>query len=426
MDGKFATNITAAYSTGVVRWRNAAKNPAEAQMWMSETAASGLAPYYHFIGSEDGFGEDRRWQKPGKDFFLWHAKHEAHFKTRRSIANIGVVIGQSTQVLYPGPSTAHSRTYMRDTTHGIYETLLTGRFAFDFVHEDRLEAERISKYRALLLPNIAMLSDRQCDQIREYVRGGGSIMASFETGLYDEDLKPRGDFALGDLFGISKAGQVVGTNGNAYYSRIERQHPILDGFANTNWIPGAQNRIPLKPVHDAVLTVVPGFVNYPPELAYPPVSHTDEPAVVLRESGSSRTAYFPGDIERTYWLTGHGDLLRLMHNTIRWITGDERMVSVEGEGLVELFAWETVPGYAIHLLNYTNPNAQHGWMSSVYPLGPQTVSLKLPPNVRPKSVELLRPGQESLQSVPFHLEAQTLRFTIPSVQDYEVAAITIA
>jgi len=427
LDDKFSANVTAAYSTGLVRWRNAAKNPAEAMMWMNETLASGMTPYYHFIGAEDGFGEDRRWQKPGKDFFLWMAKHDAHFKTRRSIANIGVVMGQSTQVLYPGPATSHSRTYMRDTTHGIYETLLIGRFAFDFVHEDRLEPERLGKYRALLLPNIAVLSDRQCEQIREFVRRGGSIMASFETGLYDQDRNPRADFPLGDLFGIGKAGNVVGTNGNAYYSRIERQHPILDGFANTNWIPGAQNRVPLKPIHDAVLTVVPGFVNYPPELAYPPISHTDEPAVVLRESGSSRIAYFPGDIERTYWLTGHGDLLRLMHNTIRWITGDERVVSVEGVGLVELFAWETAPGYAVHLLNYTNPNAQHGWMRSIYPLGPQTVSLKLPAGVRPKSVELLRPAQSvSAQTVPFHLDDQTLRFTIPSVQDYEVAAITIA
>ena len=73
-------------------------------------------------------------------------------------------------------------------------------------------------------------------------------------------------------------------------------------------------------MQNPILTVVPGFVRYPPELAYPPVSHTDEPAVVLREIGSSRTAYFPGDIERSYWLTGHGDLLRLLHNTIRWIT----------------------------------------------------------------------------------------------------------
>jgi hypothetical protein len=421
LDGKVAANVTAAYSTGAVRWRNAAKNPAEAEMWLNETLASGMVPYYHFIGSEAGFGEDRRWQQVGRDYFRWTAKHDAHLRTRRSIANIGVVIGQTTQLFYPGPAMARSHNYMRDTTYGIYEALLAGRFAFDFVHEERLEPERLAGYKALLLPNIAVLSDRQCDQIREYVRRGGSLMASFETGLYDEEMKPRADFGLADLLGIARAGDVVGTNGNAYYGRIERQHPILAGFTNTNWIPGAQNRVPLKPVPDPVLTVVPGFVNYPPELAYPPVSHTLEPAVVLRESGASRIAWFPGDIEHSYWLTGHGDLLRLMHNTIRWITGDERAVGVEGDGFVEIFAWETAPGYAVHLLNYTNPNADHGWLRSVYPLGPQTVSLRLPPGVRAKSVDLLRGGQ----SVPFRMEAQTLSFTIPRVGDYEVAAITV-
>jgi hypothetical protein len=426
LDGKFAANITAAYSTGVVRWRNASKNPAEAQMWMNETLAGGLALYYHFIGSEDGLGEDRRWQKVGSDYFQWSAKHDAHLLARRSIADIGVVMGQSTQLLYKGPATAQCRTYMRETTHGMYETLLRGRYTFDYVHEDRLDPEHLSKYRVLLLPNIAMLSDRRCQQIRDYVQSGGSIMASFETSLYDENLKLRSDFGLADLLGVTKAGDVIGTNGNAYYARIEHpnatpHHPILDGFSNTSWLPGSQNRIPLKPVADPILTVVPGFVQYPPELAYPPVSHTDEPAVVLRETGSSRIAYFPGDIERTYWLTGHGDLLRLMHNTLRWLTRDERIVHVEGDGFVEMFAWETTPGYAIHLLNYTNPNAHHSWMQSTFLLGPQTVRMKLPSGVKVKSIELLR----TEQSVPFHAQAEILRFTIPRVEDYEVAAITV-
>jgi hypothetical protein len=421
-----AANVTAAYSTGAVRWRNATKNSAEAKMWLNETLASGMVPYYHFIGSEAGLGEDRRWQKVGTDYFQWTALHDAHLKTRCGIANIGVVMGQSTQLLYKGPAAANSRFYMRETTHGIYETLLRGRFAFDFVHEQRLDPESLSKYRALILPNIAMLSDHQCQQIRDYVHSGGSLMASFETSLYDENLNPRPDFALADLLGITKADDAIGTNGNAYYAQVEKpnspnQHPILTGFTNTNWLPGAQNRLPLKPVLQPVLTVVPGFVQYPPELAYPPTPHTNEPAVVLRETATSRTAYFPGDIERTYWLTGHGDLLQLMHNTIRWLIHDETPVHVQGEGFIELFAWETAPGYAIHLLNYTNPNAHHGWMQTTYPLGPQTVSLKLPTGAKVKSVDLLHAEQK----VPFHLEAETLRFTIPSVEDYEVAAVTL-
>lgn len=422
MDGKFAANVTAAYSTGIVRWRNLSKNPAEAKMWLNETLASGMALYYHFIGSEDGFGEDRRWQKVGAEYFQWAAKHDRHLTPRRSLANIGVLMGQSTQLLYQAPAVTHARGFMRETTHGIYETLLSGRFAFDFVHEDRLEPERLSKYRALVLPNVAMLSDRQCQQIRDYVNSGGSILASFETSLYDENLQPRPDFGLADIFGTSKAGEVIGTNGNAYYGRIERSHPILEGFANTHWLPGAQNRVPLKPVEDPVLTVVPGFVQYPPELAYPPTPHTNEPAVVVREKGSSRIAYFPGDIERTIWLTGHGDLARLLSNTIRWITRDEAMVHVGGAGFLEMFAWETNPGYAVHLLNYTNPNAHHGWMNSVYALGPQVVSMKLPSGVEAKSVELLRAGT----SVPLRVESEVLRFTIPRIDDYEIAAITVS
>jgi hypothetical protein len=422
LDGKFAVNVTAAYSTGNPGWRNASKNPAEATMWLNETLASGMTPYYHFVGSENGLGEDRRWQKVGVDYFSWTAQHDAHFTTRRSIANIGVVIGQSTQLLYPGPATVRTRAYMHETTQGIYDALLRGRFAFDFVHEDRLEPERLSKYRALLLPNTAMLSDHQCQQITAYAQSGGSIMASFETSLYDENLDRRADFGLSDLLGIHKAGDVIGTNGNPYYARIETpSHPILGNFANTDWFPGAQNRLPLKPVPSPVLTVVPGFVRYPPELAYPPVAHTDEPAVVLRESGASRTAFFPGDIERTWWITGHGDLLRLIHNTIRWITKDERVVHVEGDGFLEMFCWETTPGYAVHLLNYTSPDAYHGWMQSTYALGPQTIRLKLAQDVRVKSVELLRAGR----NLPFHFESQMLQFTVPRVEDYEVAAVTV-
>jgi hypothetical protein len=426
LDSKVAANVTAAYSTGSPGWRNVSKDPFEARMWLNETLASGMVPYFHFVGAENGFSEDRRWQEIGAEYFRWTARHDAHFTTQRSIANIGVVIGQSTQLLYPGPGSVRSHAYMHETTQGMYDALLQGRFAFDFVHEDRLEPERLAKYRALLLPNVAMLSDRQCQQLREYVHSGGSLMASFETSLYDEDLKPRADFGLADLMGVSKAGDVIGTNGNAYSARIEasnggQTHAILEGFSKTNWIAGAQNRVPLRPTENPVLTVVPGFVRYPPELAYPEHPHTNEPAVVLRESGASRMVWFPGDIERTYWLTGHGDLLRLLHNAIRWVSHDESVVHVDGAGLIEMFCWETSPGYAIHLLNYSNPSAQHGWLRSINPLGPQKVTMRLPSGINVKSVELLKAGQSPL----FGFQNQILQFTITSLEDYEVAAITV-
>jgi hypothetical protein len=143
---------------------------------------------------------------------------------------------------------------------------------------------------------------------------------------------------------------------------------------------------------------------------------------VVRESGSSRTAWLGGDVERTFWLTGHGDLMRLLHNAIRWLTHNESPVSVEGPGFLEMFCWETRPGYAIHLLNYSNANAFHGWLQSVDPIGEQRVAIRLPAGVSVKSVELLKVEH----TTPFHFEDQLLHFTVPSVVDYEVAAITTA
>lgn len=414
--GKMSTNVTAAWSTGVPRWRNVYKSPQEEQMWFDQTLASGMAPYHHLIGGENGMGEDRRWLEPAQKYFQWMSRHDTHFINKRSIANVGVVMGQRTHLFYKPPRGAAIREYM----DGLYYALLEGRFFFDFVHEDKLTPQDLAKYSALILPNTALLSDRQCEQLRAYVAAGGSLLATFETSLYDERNQRRLDFGLADVFGIRKTGEAIGTVGNAYLARIEDpRHPILRGFTNTHWIPGAENRIPVAPVDNPPLTVVPGFVAYPPELSYPLQPHTTEPAVVVRQAGGSRLVYFPGDIERTMWHSGHTDLARLLQNSIRWIAGPTPPVTVDGPGVVELFAWETQAGFAVHVLNYTNPAMHRGWLRTFYPIGPQKVRMFVPKGRHVTRVELLR----AEITIPFTSVNGAVEFTIPRVVDYEVAAL---
>jgi hypothetical protein len=419
-NGKMSANVTGAWSTGPVRWRNVNKSIPEARMWMNETLASGMVPYHHIIGGEDGLGEDRRSLAPAREFFQWTARHDAHFINKRSICNVGVVMGQRTQLFYKPPQGVSTPEYM----DGLYYALLEGRFLFDFVHEDKLAPEVLEKYSALVLPNTALLSDAQCAQLRAYAESGGSLLATFETSLYTERNQPRADFALGDLFGIHKAGAVIGTNGNAYAARIERKHPILSGLdaMDTHLLAGAEHRVPVQGVGAPILTVVPGFVAYPPELAYPQPARTDEPAVVVRESGKSRLVYFPGDVERTMWRSGSTDLSRLLQNAVRWVSGGQQQASVEGDGFVELFAWETQAGFAVHVLNYTNPAVHRGLIRKFYPIGAQRVIMQLPPGRRVTRLELLCAGKD----VPFQVRGNTISFVIPGVVDYEVAALHAA
>src|SRR5581483_2377751 len=104
--------------------------------------------------------------------------------------------------------------------------------------------------------------------------------------------------------------------------------------------------------------------------------------------------------------------------SIRWILRGKQPVTVTGEGAIESFAWETEAGFAVHILNYTNPAMHRGWIRDFYAIGPQKVRMKLPPRRRVTRVELLR----AEVNVPFHVSAGTIEFTVPKVVDYEVAA----
>ena len=185
-------------------------------------------------------------------------------------------------------------------------------------------------------------------------------------------------------------------------------------------VPGVLGQgLPVRAKGEPILSVVPPYTAYPPELSYAPVDRTAEPAVVAREPGASRLLYFPGDLERTAWRSGHTDLTRLLQNSVNWLTRGERPVAVTGDGLVECFAWETGPGFAVHLLNYTNPNLHRGWLRRHYPIGGQEVSVSLPPGRSVSRVQLLRAESD----IPFRQQGAVVTFRIPQVQDYEVAAM---
>jgi hypothetical protein len=414
MKGRTITNVTGAYANSQPLWRHTAKSPVEATMWMAQTTASGMVPWYHWLG---GAPEDQRWRAPGRDFFQWIAKYQPHFVNRRPVANLAVVFSQRMNASYNPPGGGSASDFLQ----GMYYALLEGRFLFDFVHEDDLDPQTLKKYAAVILPNVALLTDTQCRQLREYGHAGGGLLATFETGRYDGAGARRQELGLADVFGANVAGDIQGPKGNSYYARIEQRHPILSGFEETQLLPGAEYRLPVKTRLPQILTVVPPYPAFPPEMVYARTPKTDEPAIVMTEDGLSRRIWLPGDVDRSFWRSGNGDLSRLLRQAVRWVSKDRAPVRVEGSGLVELFAWQTEPGFAVHILNYTNPSFARGWFRETYPLGPQTVKLELPEDVKVRKVQALRAGTD----LKYKLRGQTLEFTLPGVRDYEIAAVEV-
>jgi Hypothetical glycosyl hydrolase 6/Beta-galactosidase trimerisation domain len=425
MDGRTITNVIGSYSTSTPLWRHASKPAAEATLWMAQVTASGMVPWYHRLG---GASLDNRWRETGRAFYDWLAANESDFRNRRSLANIAVLYPQSTIAFYCSNGTRERRLNgepidSTDYLQGLYNALLEGRLVFDFIHQENLTPEALEPYKALLIPNAAYLRDSECQAIRRYVASGGSLLATFETSLYNEWGVRREDFALSDVFGVHVAGDAVGPFRNSYM-HIHRSHPIVETFKDTEILPGTEFRVPvshLKP-ESTVLSLIPHYPAFPPEMVYPRIPKTEEPTAVFRQgAGSSgNVVYFPGDIARTAWKSGNPDLSRLIASSINWLMKNQpRPATVDGAGLLELFAWETEPGSAIHILNYTNPNTMRTFIRHFYPTGPLHVVVRVPEGKRVSTVRALRAGR----SLKFEQANGVVTAVVPSVSDYEVVAL---
>ena len=68
---------------------------------------------------------------------------------------------------------ARARETVENHILGYYQALIEGRIPFEMVHDRIMDAAAIAPYKVLILPNIAALSEAQCGQLREFVRGGG-------------------------------------------------------------------------------------------------------------------------------------------------------------------------------------------------------------------------------------------------------------
>ena len=417
--------VTASYTrSGSVAWRQVADTSSEPEFRMAQTAAAGGIVWYHWLGLEQGFQQDRRWQNPGRQFLNWHARNDRHFHNQRSLSTVAIVASSRSTTLYDSPTTQDKTDHME----GVYALLVAARIPFDFVHEEDLNEERLARYSVLILPNVALLSDLQAKALEKYVARGGSLLATFETGLYDETGKPRPDFALGTLFGISRVGgrrrseaKTSDPMTSVHLQSIKQRTALTAGFEDTEWIAGPTWSIPLAPVPNPTMTFINPYPVYPPEAVYPRQAPTDAPSMVLRESGRSRLAYLAGDMDASYWRLDNVDLERQLTNAVSWLVGDNNPIQVTGEGLMEVIGWETEPGFAIHMLNYNGPNAFRGRMRKPVRLGKQMLRIQLPKDVKIRTASLLRAETK----VEFKQVGRTVELTVPSVGIYEVVALEV-
>ncbi len=415
LGGIFSVGLTEPY-----RWKDSVQREEEIRIWVAEGTANGMRPWFTKFS---GVLYDRRWLNTVDKIYQVHYRNEKYLRNTAPMARVALVFSEGTGHY----GTESWQKNNRDHAMGLYQALIESRIPFEMVNDRMMDAEHIQPYRLLVLPNIATLSDEQCDQLRRFVYDGGSLVATFETSLYDQDGNRRKDFGLADLFGASYDGGVEGPMKNSYLrlqrdSENNRFHPVLKGLEDAYRIINTIHMVKVKSTSSLPLpvTLIPGYPDLPMEHVYPRIPDTDIRGIYLNDTGKGRIAWFPGDIDRSFWQVMSTDHGRLIRNTIRWALNEEPVVKVKGPGIIDITTWRQAHSMTIHLVNLTNPHMMKGPFRKFYPVSLE-VSIKIPGDVKAGKIQLLVSGQ-----VPsYEYSEGKITLEVPNILDHEIIGIDL-
>jgi hypothetical protein len=391
LGNKAIAGITSVGVEEAYRWKDSVQSGDEIRLWMADGVAHNLRPWVVKFNAKP---IDKRWMPVVEKFYGWHYRNQKYLRNEKSLAEVAIVYSQQTAAYY-GVDQAAAK--VENPGLGYYQALVEGRVPFDMVHDLLLDSDHVDRYRVLILPNIAALSDRQCKQLSDYVARGGSLVATHETSLYNEWGVRRKDFGLADLFGASYDGKVDAQVHNSYLN-IEKDprdgtyHPLVRGLENATRIINGVNWVHVKattPQRYSPMTLVPQYPDLPMEEVYTTSTHTDTPGVFVRETGKGRVVYFPFDPDRTFWdvlSVDHGAILR---NAVAWAMKGEQPLTVTGRGMVDVSLWAQKDSITAHLVNLTNPMTMKGPVRELIPSPPQKVQVRIPKGKSVKAVKFL-------------------------------------
>ncbi|MEV5963744.1 family 10 glycosylhydrolase [Kribbella sp. NPDC051952] len=346
------------------RWKDSVAPGEETKTWIVDGFAHGALPWFTKFNASIA---DNRWVQPVVDAFNLHAQVEPVLKDLRVTAEVALLDPTRTGQLHAGD---------QDHEDGFYQALVEARIPFEFVSDQLMSAERLSPFKVILLANAEQLSDEQCTILREYVETGGSLVAAYQSSLYDEHGDARADFGLADVLGVrlSEPSRRIQNN----YIALMDEHPLNAGFEGTTRIIGGTHILGVEADGVIPFRFIPDFPDLPMEEVYPREA-PDRPAVVCTENANGgRTVYFPFNLGAIFWEALQSDHGRLIANAVGWALGKAPEVTVEGAGLVDVAVHRGDSGVAVALVNLTNPMAMRGPIRETLPLPPQRVSVAVP------------------------------------------------
>ncbi len=398
-----------------IPYRFSAEQPGLIGLHLAQTLAHGCNPYIYVVGTTDQ--PDRKNFKLAGTIMAFHERYQDVYAGLRSSAEVALVTSTRTAERY-GKSDAHSR--VTKPFRGAFRMLIESHVPFDILrHEQLLEkaaAGELDRYRALVLPNIACLSDREAEALDAYVARGGGLVATHETALYDEEGRRRQSFALQSLGAADVLAREPRMR-SAYFWVDRREELPGEEFELTNTVllDGEYLYVALREGAERGLRLIPPSRYGPPEKTYWEIE-TDHPGIIWRQHGRGLTVYFPWQPDRLFYDLSIPEHRQLMGAAVERALGGRLQVETNAPPQVEVAVGRNAAGQTVvHLVNYSG----HQDRSFHDPLEIRDirVRLRLPEHVTQARAAWLN------RSLEVHSQDGVCEFVVPQLGLLEMVAL---
>lgn len=336
---------------------------------------------FYCIGRLDNL-EDRLVLQNVKEVFQFHKQHEKYLHH--------TVSGNQVLLLHDGLSNSEYQ--------GLYEILTENHILFDVMeHECINTAEvprEIESYEVIIMPDIARLSDAQCQRLDNFVANGGKLLVTGFTYTKDEIGNPLNKIRLSSL-GVVPEYKSFDKEQGTFFRVFEKDkkrlgNPVFDQFDLVYaWEQGLLCQA--KPGAESMLGFIPPAMIGPPEKTYYN-KVTEIPGLIFNSSGTGKSTFFPFRIGTLYHHTRHYGHSALLMGALNSLLEYRTEIRTNASPLVELARQKSTTGQFEYygLLNNSGQlgNAFHE------PLPINNIKLSFRPEKRIRAIKTLIDGKQ--------------------------------
>jgi hypothetical protein len=307
-----------------------------------------------------------------------------------------LVMSDNTRVFYGRESGRVEERYLANVL-GVFRTAVEEHLGVTTIADWNLNPTDLARYKVLILPNTACLSDDQARAIIAFVRNGGGLVATLDASLCNEIGEPRKDFALADAFGVHYKGVPKTEGGRTEALDVN----FVKGLDASYW----EKR---KNIFDFRLGTAPMFTD--PRLraylgadsvtfkgqavaigdlapdALTAGTYTGRgatagalPAIVTRSYGKGRVVYFAAGIDAAYYLYSYPYQRLLLAQAIRWAAAAPFSIAVDAPMCVHATHFRQHDAHGerlvVHLYNDLNSTGGHAKPDDDVPLREEVIPI---------------------------------------------------